>query len=108
MKELSHQLLLVQLYLCLSQVRSINGIVDKTKLQLFICCMLTNFFLHVYTHVGLPRPVNVHISNMTNASLTVNWNYPPPPIGTIIRYFLVIHTSFSLTVCISYMFVLAT
>ena len=51
------------------------------------------------SHVDLPKPVNVRISGRTNASLTVSWNYPPPPIGTVIRNFLV--RSFALHVCIS-------
>ena len=45
------------------------------------------FFFHACA--GLPKPVDVRISGRTNASLAVSWNYPTPPIGTVIRNFLV-------------------
>ena len=44
---------------------------------------------YVFSYTGLPKPVNVGISRQTNVSLTVSWDYPPPPIGTVITNFIV-------------------
>lgn len=45
--------------------------------------------VYVIVHTGLPKPVNVGVSGQTNASLSVSWNYPPPPIGIVITNFIV-------------------
>ena len=36
-----------------------------------------------YISVGLPKPVNLHMINFTNTSITLTWEYPPPPVEPI-------------------------
>ena len=33
--------------------------------------------------VGLPKPANLRMINFTNTSITLRWEYPPPPIEAI-------------------------
>ena len=35
---------------------------------------------------GIPTPVNPHITNSTNASITLMWNYPPPPSEAVEKF----------------------
>ena len=37
----------------------------------------------LYYFVGLPKPVNLRMINFTNASITLTWEYPPPPFEAI-------------------------
>ena len=38
---------------------------------------------------GLPKPVNVMVTETTNVSISLSWSYPPPPVVDIISNFLV-------------------
>ncbi len=40
---------------------------------------------------GLPIPRNVRVDETSNASITLTWDYPPPPVHTITG-FKVTHT----------------
>ena len=37
---------------------------------------------------GLPKPTSVRITTLSNASLTITWNYPPPPADPISNFYV--------------------
>ena len=45
--------------------------------QVFLVTKSTTLIL------GLPTPMNVNTSAVTNSSITLSWEYPPPPIQPI-------------------------
>ena len=42
---------------------------------------------------GLPVPTNPHITTSTNASISLMWNYPPPPSEAVEMFMVIVEYS---------------
>ena len=57
-------------------------VIDHVIVVNACCC---EFYSQI---AGLPTPLGIHITESTNASISLMWNYPPPP-SEAIQHFLV-------------------